>query len=127
MVLGSKFRYKRSIFNWHATLTPTFKVRQDTISLSLKPVLKTAKKVKASLKAKIQKKKMKILLAKLKQSKNKTIKWVPPKKKKHKLPLKKMVYGASGLLDRLSTRLFKEHLHNRLYPQRGTHKRKMKH
>jgi len=90
-------------------------------------IIKKAKKARAAIKAGIQKKKMKKLLDKLKRSKAKTIKWIPPKKKKHKLPLKKPVYGASGLLDRLSTRYFKEHLRKGFYPQRGTHKRKTKH
>jgi hypothetical protein len=44
--------------------------------------------------------------------------WVPPPKKKFKLPLKKPVITASGMIDRLSTRRFKEHLKG-VYPQRS--------
>ena len=92
--------------------------------------IKILKKAKKAIKlAKTKKAKLKLLklMKKVKKKKLKTIKWVPPKKKKHKLPLKKMVYGASGILDRLSTRLFKEHLKKGLYPQRGHHKIHKKH
>ena len=46
-------------------------------------------------------------------------KWVPPKKKPFKLPLKAPVISTGGELDRLSTVRFKEHLHSGLYPQRS--------
>jgi hypothetical protein len=91
-------------------------------------ILKKAKKAKAAIKTKLAKKKLMILMKKMKaKQKKKFIKWVPPKKKKHKLPLKKMVYGASGILDRLSTRLFQEHLKVGMYPQRGHHSVHPKH
>ena len=48
--------------------------------------------------------------------------YVPPKKKKFKVPLKKPVLGASGIVDRLSTRMFHENLKSYHYPQRGPHK-----
>ena len=48
--------------------------------------------------------------------------YVPPTKKKFKLPLKGHVIGPSGLVDRLSNRYFKEHLHKGFYPLRGHHK-----
>lgn len=48
--------------------------------------------------------------------------FVSPTKKKFKLPLKGHVVGPSGLVDRLSDRYFKEHLHKGFYPLRGHHK-----
>ena len=83
-------------------------------------LMKKAKKAMANAKTKKQKLKVKLLMQKLKRQKSTD--WHPPKKKKHKLPLKKMVYGASGILDKLSTRMFKENLKNGLYPQRGHHR-----
>jgi len=92
-------------------------------------ILKKAKKAKAAIKTKKAKLKLMKMIKKMKDKnkKKKFLKWIPPKKKKHKLPLKKMVYGASGILDRLSTRLFQEHLKSGLYPQRGHHKIHPKH
>lgn len=49
-------------------------------------------------------------------------KWVPPEKKEFKLPPDQPYVGMSGLIDRLSQRKFKEHLHEGHYPQRGKHK-----
>lgn len=80
---------------------------------------------KQRTKAKFKKQKAK-LIKKMKALKKKAQvsikKWKPPKKKKLKLPFMKHRFGHSGLKDRMSTRRFKENLHEGIYPQRGTHK-----
>ena len=89
--------------------------------------VKHIKNLKAKLiKAKNAKEKAKLkkLIAKLLAGKDTFNKgnFIPPKPKKFKLPLKKMVVGASGILDRLSTKLFQHNLKSNMYPQRGYHK-----
>ena len=85
-------------------------------------LMKKAKKAMADAKTKKKKLKAKLLIQKLKDKRKKTLKFVPPKKMKFLVPLKKMVYGANGMVDRLSTRKFKENLFEGFYPQRGHHK-----
>jgi hypothetical protein len=87
---------------------------------------KEVKKIKDALKKekaaelKRQKEKLKESMQRLKDA-QKGI-YVAPKKPKFKLPLKGHVIGPSGLVDRLSNRYFKEHLHKGFYPLRGHHK-----
>lgn len=49
-------------------------------------------------------------------------KWVPPEKRKFKLPPDTHYVGLSGLIDRLSRRKYKDGLHRGHYAQRGKHK-----
>ena len=49
-------------------------------------------------------------------------KWVPPEKRKFKLPPDTHYVGLSGLIDRLSRRKYKDGLHRGHFPQRGKHK-----
>ena len=84
--------------------------------------LKNLKKKLAKAKRKKAKNKLLAQIAKLKKKKVVSTMFKAPKQKKLKFPFKKMRYGASGLVDRLSTRLFSEHLKVGMYPQRGVHK-----
>jgi hypothetical protein len=83
---------------------------------------KKLQQLELQLKQAYNKKEKDKLLKKIAFMKRDKSKWVPPKKKKFKLPLKKPVMGASGIMDRLSTRKFRHNLKSHQYPQRGFHK-----